>query len=701
MTKESRSRHEAYGKKLATEMTITELASQLRHSSKSIERLDIKAYNWWNESLHGVARAGIATVFPQAIAMAASFDEETVYSAASIISQEARAKYNENQAKGDYGIYKGLTMWSPNINILRDPRWGRGHETYGEDPYLTSRLGVAFIKGLQGEDETYIKTAACAKHFAVHSGPESERHTMNVEISKKDLFETYLPAFKAAVQEGKVCGVMGAYNCVNGEPCCASPTLMQTILRDGWGFHGYYVSDCSALLDIVFKHRTTLSPVKGAAMALSAGCDLECGILYSLLPVAYSLKLISRETLEQSVSRLMAIRSSLGMFDEDCPYHHIAPAENATKANEDFAVSVAEKGLVLLENDGILPLTPNAQQILVTGFNAENDLAYLGNYFGDPRAFCKVTEGVKAYNTETQYTEGFLLHKPTPKEMEEELLNKAKAADVILVCTGLDSSCEGEEAGGIFKGGGGALGKQGDRLSLELPQNQRDALEKLLLLGKKIVLLNFSGGCVDLRPYKSRVNAILQCWYPGARGGEAIANVLFGKTAPSGKLPMTFYNSVDDLPPFDAYNMENRTYRYFKGDVQYPFGYGLSYTNFALRDFIFEEKEKAVHIRVENTGNFDADEVLELFLSYPESAENQPIKKLIRAKRIPIKCGDTAEVILPLEEKDFYAVDENGDTVYFGGTYRLSLYDGQSIDASGITIENDAQTQCIEPCILP
>lgn len=341
--------HRAFGRELAGKMSVSQLVSQLKHSAKAIPKLQIKAYNWWNESLHGVARAGIATVFPQAIAMAATFSEELVFHTAEIISTEARAKYNESQQKGDYGIYKGLTMWSPNINIFRDPRWGRGQETYGEDPYLTGLLGVAFIRGLQGENDQYLKTSACAKHFAVHSGPESQRHYFNAIADKKDLFETYLPAFEQAVRVGKVSGVMGAYNRTNGEACCASPTLMQRLLREHWDFQGYYVSDCGALIDIVFHHKLARNPLKGAAMALNAGCDLECGALYNLLPLACLFGYVKKHTLRDAVARLMMIRSALGMFDPDCAYSRIDPRENATAENEVFAVRVAEKGVVLLK----------------------------------------------------------------------------------------------------------------------------------------------------------------------------------------------------------------------------------------------------------------------------------------------------------------------------------------------------------------
>lgn len=690
--------HEKSALDLAKQMSIVELCSQLRHSSKGINRLGIKSYNWWNESLHGVARAGVATVFPQAIAMASTFDENIIYNVASIISTEARAKYNENQAKGDYGIYKGLTMWSPNVNIFRDPRWGRGQETYGEDPYLSGALGTAFVKGLQGDDEKYIKTAGCVKHFAVHSGPEEDRHTMNVEISKKDLFETYLPAFKRTVTEGKACGVMGAYNRVNGEPCCASHTLIQKILRDTWGFDGYYVSDCSALLDIVFKQRLTLSPIKGASMAINNGCDLECGIMYSLLPLAYAKKMVSRQTLETSVKRLLSIRSKLGMFDENCIFNSISPSENATPHNENYAVEVARKAVVLLENDGLLPLKANDNKILVTGYNAQNDLAYLGNYNGEPSSFVKVLDGVKKYNKDTVYTEGTHLYENKKQNDIVNAVKKAKECDVILVCTGLDPSIEGEEAGGVLAGDGGAIGAQGDRETLELPKVQQDYLDELVKLDKKIVILNFSGGCIDFRKYKSKVNAIIQCWYPGGKGGQAIADVLFGKESPSGKLPITFYNSVDDLPAFDDYKMENRTYRYFKGQVQYPFGYGLTYTDFKLDELDFDDKNKVITASITNVGTVDCDEVLQLYVSYPKSNVELPIKSLIKTKRFNIKAGQSQKVEFKISDIDLYSTDENGNKVVLKGTYNFTLSDGQNISSDKIQYVNNNETQIVDKC---
>lgn len=688
--------HKAFGRELANKMSVSQLVSQLKHSAKAIPKLKIQKYNWWNESLHGVARAGIATVFPQAIAMAATFSDEMVFRTAEIISTEARAKYNESKRKGDYGIYKGLTMWSPNINIFRDPRWGRGQETYGEDPYLTGLLGVAFIRGLQGTDDKYLKTSACAKHFAVHSGPESQRHYFNAVADKKDLFETYLPAFEQAVREGGVSGVMGAYNRTNGEACCASPTLMQKLLREHWRFQGYYVSDCGALIDIVFHHKLTRNPLRGAAMALNTGCDLECGALYNLLPLAYRFSYVKKETMQDAVARLMMIRSALGMFDPQCAYNQIDPKENATAENEAFAVRMAEKGLVLLENDGTLPLKRNAQKILVTGYNAENEIAYLGNYFGEPSSYVKVFDAVRKENERTRYVGGIPLWQQADPTQREAALRAARESDVILFCTGLDASIEGEEGGEAFANSGD-LGKQGDRPDLELPQVQQDFLKDLAALGKKLILLNFSGGCINLKKYRSQANAIIQCWYPGGKGGQAIANILFGEVSPSGKLPVTFYNSVEDLPPFEDYSMENRTYKYFKGAVQYPFGYGLTYTDFELENARLDMRQEQLKVTVRNTGNFDSDEVIQVYVTPPVRQYRTPIKMLVRVKRFHLKHGEVQTVEIPMRESIFYTIDGDGNRVYTKGEYGIRIEDGQTI-RSTLLFKNEAEDCVIERC---
>ena len=682
MTEKNYSQHKRNGERLANQMSLIELVSQMRNSSKSIKRLNIKQYNWWNEGLHGVARAGVATVFPQAICMAASFDATAIKRCADIISTEARAKFNESQKNEDYSIYKGLTLWSPNINIFRDPRWGRGHETYGEDPYLTSVLGCAFIEGIQGDSEKYMKASACAKHFCVHSGPEGLRHTFNAEVSKKDFYETYIPAFEAAVKKAKVSGVMGAYNRVNGESCCASEKLIDKLLRKEWGFDGYFVSDCSAILDVIYKHKNTLNPAKGAAMAVNAGCDLECGVVYSLLPLSVGLGYISKDTLRKSVARLMAIRSSVGMFDDDCPFNKITIKENATPEHEAQAVKMAEKGIVLLENDGILPLKENAQKILITGYNADNKLAYLGNYFGDPSHFVMVTDAVSQYNRETEFIRGIHLYESAKTGDVNQALQAAQNADIILMCTGLDSSIEGEEAGGALAGGGGNIGKQGDRETIDLPLNQQEYIEKLMETGKKIILLNFSGGCVNFGKFKNRVNAIVQCWYPGAQGGKAIANILFGKCSPSGKLPVTFYNSVDDLPDFCDYSMQNRTYRYFKGDVQYPFGYGRTYTKFSLENA--EVRENKIRATVKNVGKFESETVLQLYVTCPKAEFETPIKSLIGFKRISLKPQEEKEFVFEIDENSLMSVNDNGEKVLLKGEYTFTLTDGCDFESKPI-----------------
>lgn len=683
MTEKNYSQHKRNGQNLANQMSLIELVSQMRNSSKSIKRLNIKQYNWWNEGLHGVARAGIATVFPQAICMASSFDADAVKQCADIISTEARAKFNESQKNKDYSIYKGLTLWSPNVNIFRDPRWGRGHETYGEDPYLTAVLGCAFIEGIQGDNEKYMKASACAKHFCVHSGPEGLRHTFNAEVSKKDFYETYIPAFEAAVKKAKVSGVMGAYNRVNGESCCASDKLIDKLLRKEWGFDGYFVSDCAAILDVIYKHKKTFNPAKGAAMAVNAGCDLECGVVYSLLPLSVGLGYISKDTLRKSVARLMAIRSSLGMFDDDCPFNKITIKENATPEHEAQAVKMAEKGIVLLENDGILPLKENAQKILITGYNADNKLAYLGNYFGDPSHFVMVTDAISQYNRETEFIRGIHLYESAKNGDVNQALQAAQNADIILMCTGLDSSIEGEEAGGALAGGGGNIGKQGDRETIDLPLNQQEYIEKLMETGKKIILLNFSGGCVNFGKFKNRVNAIVQCWYPGAQGGKAIANILFGKCSPSGKLPVTFYNSVDDLPDFCDYSMQNRTYRYFKGDVQYPFGYGKTYTKFALENA--EVRENKIRATVKNVGKFESETVLQLYVTCPKAEFETPIKSLIGFKRISLKPQEKKEFVFETDENSLMSVNDNGEKVLLKGEYTFTLTDGCDFECKQIS----------------
>lgn len=669
---------------LINSMKLSEKAGQLQHANKGISRLGIKKYNWWNECLHGVARAGIATVFPQSICMAATFGKDLLYKAGDIISTEARAKYNVAQKKGDYGIYKGLTFWSPNINIFRDPRWGRGQETYGECPTLTSKLAVEFIKGLQGNNPDFLKVSACAKHFAVHSGPESIRHSMNAVCSKKDLYETYLPAFEACVKEAKVESVMAAYNMVNGESCAASPTLLQKILRDDWGFDGHVVSDCGGLFDILLHHHATYNPLKAVALAINNGLDLECGKFFAILPLAVKLGYVKESTLNNALKRTLITKQKLGLLGNPTPYDDIDEKVISCKEHTDFAIEMAEKGIVLLKNNEILPLdTSKINKIGLFGTNAENKLAYLGNYYGTPDEFITLADAMQdIFREKLTYCSVIPLTGKTNKKIQKDMdfaLESAKDCDVIVYCTGIDSSIEGE-AGDAGAGKEGIIGEQGDRTSLSLPEIQLKLLSELSKLGKNLIVCNFSGSAMDLSPCLDCADAVLQCWYPGAKGGKAIVNILTGKANPSGKLPVTFYSSVNDLPDFEDYSMKNRTYRYFTGKPLFPFGYGLSYTSFEYSDFeIIGDIENGIKIKVsiKNAGKFDGEEIVQIYLSYPEHLKNQPVYKLIAFERVFIPCGETTEVTLHLTTQDFFYIDDDGNKQLAKGNYTIYCGGGQ------------------------
>ena len=556
-------------KALVAQMSIEEKISQMRYDSPAIEHLGIPAYNWWNEALHGVARSGVATVFPQAIGMAASFDTDMMERVATAISDEARAKYNEYRRFGATDIYQGLTYWSPNINIFRDPRWGRGQETYGEDPYLTGRMGTAFVNGLQGHG-VYRKLDATLKHFAVHSGPEPLRHTFDANVSEEDLRNTYLWAFKYCIDHAHPAAVMGAYNRVYGEACCASERLLQNILYGEWGFEGYVVSDCGAINDIHKNHKITNDAAESSALAVRRGCQLNCGDAYQHLVEAYERDLIDEETITAAVEKLFEARFRLGMFDEDCEYNAISYDVVDCKEHRTLNRKMAQKSIVMLKNDGILPLSKD-QTVAVIGPNADSVSVLLGNYNGTPSYTTTLLDSIRAVCPNTLYARGSnLFRKPSAwseKPLHEALIT-AKRADTVILCMGLDPSIEGEE---------GAGPNGGDKLDLELPAVQRELVDAVVALGKPTVFVNVSGSCINLEREDRTCNAVLQCFYPGAEGGNALADILFGKVSPSGRLPVSFYRSVDDLPPFEDYSMENRTYRFFKGKCVYDFGHGLSY----------------------------------------------------------------------------------------------------------------------------
>lgn len=616
---------------LVSKMTLAEKISQMCHSAPAIERLGIPAYNWWNEGLHGVARSGTATVFPQAIGMAAGFDTELMYETATAISDEARAKYNEYRKFGGTQIYQGLTYWSPNINIFRDPRWGRGHETYGEDPYLTSRIATAFIKGMQGDENyKYRKLDATLKHFAVHSGPEAIRHGFNAEVSEKDLRETYLYAFKYCIENAHPAAVMGAYNALYGKPCCASDYLLGDILRGEFGFDGYVVSDCGAICDINNFHKYTENEAESAAVSVNAGCDLNCGSAYKWLKTAAAEGMISEEVITKSVERLFAARYRLGMFADDCKYDEIPYSVVCCDKHKELNRKMAHKAMVLLKNNGILPLK-NGIKVAVIGPTADSREILLGNYNGTPDEYYTLLNGMKAESEgKVYYARGCHIFNDVAGDWAEdpfrEAVIAAKQADVVILAVGLDPTMEGEQ-GDAYNGANG-----GDKADLELPEVQKKLIEGIKAVGKPTVFVNVSGSAINLCDADEWCDAVVQVFYPGAMGGLAFADIIYGKVSPSGRLPVTFYKSADDLPPFEDYSMENRTYKFFKGEPLYPFGHGLSYAD--VSESWSEDGKTAV---IENRSNIDTDYTV---LRY----EYIPHKSLCGIKNLHLPGGSKVTV---------------------------------------------------------
>ena len=687
-------------KDLVSRMTLEEKTMQMLHDAPAIPRLGIPSYNWWNEALHGVARAGVATVFPQAIGMAATFDEDLLYTIADVISTEGRAKYHEFQKKNDHDIYKGLTFWSPNINIFRDPRWGRGHETYGEDTYLTSRLGIRFVEGLQGNDSKYMKAAACAKHFAVHSGPEGERHSFNAIASKKDMYETYLPAFKNLVQAAKVEAVMGAYNRTNGEPCCGSKTLLKDILRDDWGFKGHVTSDCWAIKDFHENHMVTKTAPESVALAVNNGCDVNCGNMYLNLLIAYNEGLVDEKTIDESVSRLMMTRMKLGMFDNDenVPYSSIPYEVVDCKEHNKLALEVAKDSLVLLKNeDNILPLDKNnLKSVAVIGPNANSRDALIGNYFGTASQYITVLDGIREAlpdSVRINYSEGCHLYKDRMQGLSRkddriaEAITVAEKSDIVIMCLGLDSSIEGEE------GDAGNEYASGDKIDLNLPGFQQKLLEAVHATGKPIILVLLSGSALSVTWADTNVQAIVQAWYPGAQGGRAIASLLFGKFSPSGRLPVTFYRTTEELPNFHDYSMKNRTYKYMENEALYPFGYGLCYSKFEYSDLsVSSQKIKAgdsisCSVKVKNVGNLESKEVVQLYLKDVETSVVAPKWQLRGVKKINLLPNEQIEVSFNLSPEDMMLVNNEGESILEAGNFEIyvggSQPDPRSIALTG------------------
>jgi beta-glucosidase len=805
---------------LVSKMTTDEKIGQLLFTAPAIERLGIPQYNWWNEALHGVARAGYATVFPQSITIADTWDDELMLTVANAISDEARAKYHEALRRNEHGIYQGLTFWSPNINIFRDPRWGRGHETYGEDPFLTGKMGMQFVRGMQGADERYFKTISTAKHFAVHSGPELTRHNFNAVISERDLQETYLPAFRELVTEGKVYSVMGAYNQFKGEPCCANHELF-SILRDKWGFKGYFVTDCWALSDFHDFQHYAAGPAEAAAMALKAGTDLECGVDFNYLHDALDKGLVSVSDIDMAVKRVMTARFRLGMFDPDSlvEYSQTPYAANCSDFNRSLARKAAQESIVLLKNENnTLPFKNGIKTIAVIGPNADNLEALIGNYNGIPKCPVTVLDGIRKKaepSVRVTYAEGsdlapdihnmhvipscFLVtgdgkqgvtgeyfnnkemngtplfirtddninfywdnNSPSPEmpvndfgihwvtylvppvsgkyfigawgssdyhmllddkeifkyhgeheasvqetgmnlnagekyrieifyrnwtgdadmklfwaQPRENILSEAvaiaSAADVVVLVLGLSQRLEGEEINIKTEGFAG-----GDRTSLNLPANQEELLSAILKTGKPVTVVLMNGGPVACLQAQENAGAILLAGYNGVEGGDAVSDVLFGDYNPAGRLPVTYYKSVDQLPAFENYDMAGRTYRYFKGIPLYPFGYGLSYTSFAYSDLTMKPKASVddsvrVNVNVTNTGKLDGDEVVELYLTDEKASSTRPIRQLEGFRRINLKAGETKTIEFVLIPRQFSMINNHDKRVIEPGWFTISV----------------------------
>ena len=666
--KKERSEARKKAKELVSKMTLMEKAAQLKYDASPVERLGVPTYNYWNEALHGVARAGVATMFPQAIGMAAAFDEEEMKKVGDIIATEGRAKYNEYSKHGDRDIYKGLTFWSPNVNIFRDPRWGRGHETYGEDPYLTSRLGVKFVEGLQG-DGPVMKAAACAKHFAVHSGPESIRHEFDAKATMKDMWETYLPAFEALVTEADVESVMGAYNRTNGEPCCGHQYLMEEVLRGKWKFDGHFVSDCWAIKDFHENHKITKNARESAALALKRGCDVNCGNTYLHLLGAVEDGLITEEDITKSAERALTARYLMGLFDgseyDEIPYEKVECKEHVEEA-----LNIARKGCVLLKNDGVLPLDKSTiKTIGVVGPNADSRAALIGNYHGTSSRYITVLEGIQdevGEDVRVLYSQGCHLYKDRVENLawEQDRISEAvitaEHSDVVVICVGLDETLEGEE------GDTGNSDASGDKKDLHLPKVQEELIEKVAAVGKPTIVVLMAGSAIDLNYAQENCNGILLAWYPGARGGKAVADLLFGKTSPSGKLPVTFYKDLEGMPEFTDYSMKGRTYRYIEKKPLYPFGYGLTYgdvevTSAKVLNQLTEDSDIEVEVTVENKGTRATEEVVQLYIKDLESPLAVRNHSLCGFRRVALEAGEKKNVTLTVANRAMAVVDQAGE----------------------------------------
>ena len=671
-------------KALVGQMTLTEKMSQLVYGAPAIERLGVPAYNWWNEGLHGVARAGVSTNFPQAIALAAMFDREEIGRVSAATALEGRAKYNAYSQLGDRDIYKGLTFFSPNINIFRDPRWGRGHETLGEDPYLTAELGKAFVLAMQGTGDIML-ASACAKHYAVHSGPEAIRHHFNAVANQKDLWETYLPAFEALVKEADVESVMGAYNRTNGEPCCGSKTLLVDILRGKWGFAGFIVSDCWALIDFHTGHGVTGSPEESAALAMRCGLDLNCGSVFLQLKSAFDQGLITEDQITLATERLFTTRYLLGILGESSEYDKVPYETVECRAHLALAQETALKSCVLLKNNGILPLKKQKLKTLgVIGPNADSRIALMGNYHGTSSRYITVLEGLQDEcrdDVRVLYAAGCDVFRRKTENLAldndrvAEAVAVAERSDTVVLVLGLDELMEGEAPDD------GNSMEAGDKPDLLLPAVQQELLARVLAVGKPTVVVLLAGSSIDLSLAEEKADAVFLGWYPGARGGKAVADLLFGKRSPSGKLPVTFYYNEDllHMPEFTDYSMAGRTYRYLTRKPLYPFGYGLTYSNvrvLAAGAAKNAEGGLSVTAQVQNLGGVETEDVVQLYVKAEDSPFAPANPVLCGFVRVSLSAGEGKTVSLAVTERSLTVVDDGGNRFFPGGRY--SLYVGTS-----------------------
>jgi len=657
---------------LINKLSLEEKSQLMLYNSPAIERLGIPEYNWWSEALHGVGRAGEATVFPQAIALAATFNPELIYRIADVISDEARAKHHAAVEKGYRAQNMGLSFWSPNVNIFRDPRWGRGQETYGEDPFLTSVMGQAFVRGLQGDHHTYLKVAACAKHYVVHSGPEASRHHFNAVPDEIDFRETYLPAFRELIK-ADVEAVMCAYNRTFDEPCCGSSYLLQDILRDEYGFDGHIVSDCWALDDIWARHSVVDTRTEAAAMAAQAGVNLNCGYIYKYLPEAVERGMLSEEEVDEILRPLLTTRFKLGLFDPDSlnPYAAISTDIVNCEAHRSLAREAAVKSIVLLKNDGILPLNRDSiNSIFVTGPMAADLSALVGNYNGYSGEMVTILEGIVGHvglAIAVDYTVGVLLN-------NDSIFNglwQASFSDVVIAVVGINRLLEGENGDAMLNLAGG------DRTSIELPENQVEYIRKLRerIGDKKLIVVVTGGSAIAMPEVAEMADALLFAWYPGEEGGNAVADIIFGDENPSGRLPVTFYKSTDDLPPFEDYSMQGRTYRFFEGETLFPFGYGLSYSEFEYGDASikdYNDEYLFLNISIKNISNLYGQEVIQVYYQHSDSGPGAPKKTLVRFEWINLAPGEVQELGLYIEKENMQRWDvENSKYFLPKGVYQF------------------------------